>query len=111
MSLVTRCPACGTVFRVVQDQLKVSEGWVRCGRCSEVFNAVDGLFDLDHEGGAVMALADEGAAAFAKDESLTLEEASRVDARMDAVTQAKPAAPPPTMRPTAAPRQRLPPKS
>ena len=44
MSLVTRCPACGTVFRVVQDQLKVSEGWVRCGRCSEVFNAVDGLF-------------------------------------------------------------------
>lgn len=49
MSLATRCPACGTVFRVVQDQLKVSEGWVRCGRCSEVFNAVDGLFDLDSE--------------------------------------------------------------
>lgn len=47
MSLATRCPACGTVFRVVQDQLKVSEGWVRCGRCSEVFNAVDGLFDLE----------------------------------------------------------------
>lgn len=49
MSLATRCPACGTVFRVVQDQLKVSEGWVRCGRCSEVFNAVDGLFDLETE--------------------------------------------------------------
>ena len=49
MSLATRCPACGTVFRVVQDQLKVSEGWVRCGRCSEVFNAVDGLFDLEAE--------------------------------------------------------------
>ena len=40
MSLATRCPACNTVFRVVQDQLRVSEGWVRCGRCSEVFNAV-----------------------------------------------------------------------
>lgn len=49
MSLATRCAACGTVFRVVQDQLKVSEGWVRCGRCSEVFNALEGLFDLERE--------------------------------------------------------------
>ncbi|MDE2296774.1 MAG: zinc-ribbon domain-containing protein, partial [Burkholderiales bacterium] len=47
MSLATRCTACGTVFRVVQDQLKVSEGWVRCGRCNEVFNALEGLFDLE----------------------------------------------------------------
>lgn len=47
MSLATRCTACGTVFRVVQDQLRVSNGWVRCGRCSEVFNAVESLVDLD----------------------------------------------------------------
>ena len=47
MSLATRCANCGTVFRVVQDQLKVSEGWVRCGRCSDVFNALEGLFDLE----------------------------------------------------------------
>lgn len=39
MSLITRCPACGTLFRVVEDQLKISEGWVRCGQCSEVFDA------------------------------------------------------------------------
>lgn len=39
MSLVTRCPACGTHFRVVADQLRISEGWVRCGRCEEVFDA------------------------------------------------------------------------
>jgi predicted Zn finger-like uncharacterized protein len=49
MSLATRCPACHTAFRVVQDQLKVSEGWVRCGRCNEVFNALDGLFDLERD--------------------------------------------------------------
>lgn len=49
MSLATRCVACGTIFRVVQDQLKVSEGWVRCGRCDEVFNALDALFDLERE--------------------------------------------------------------
>lgn len=47
MSLATRCPACGTVFRVVPDQLKVSDGWVRCGRCSDVFDASKALFDLD----------------------------------------------------------------
>ena len=46
MSLATRCPACSTVFRVVQDQLRVSEGWVRCGQCQEVFNALETLFDL-----------------------------------------------------------------
>lgn len=49
MSLATRCTSCGTVFRVVQDQLKVSEGWVRCGRCDAVFNALEGLFDLDRD--------------------------------------------------------------
>jgi predicted Zn finger-like uncharacterized protein len=49
MSLATRCTSCGTVFRVVQDQLKVSEGWVRCGRCDAVFNALEGLFDLGRD--------------------------------------------------------------
>lgn len=49
MSLATRCVACGTVFRVVQDQLRVSSGWVRCGRCGEVFNAIESLVDLDVE--------------------------------------------------------------
>ena len=49
MSLATRCTSCGTVFRVVQDQLKISEGWVRCGRCEQVFNALEGLFDLERD--------------------------------------------------------------
>ncbi len=46
MSLATRCTDCGTVFRVVEDQLRVSDGWVRCGRCSAVFNAQQHLVDL-----------------------------------------------------------------
>jgi len=49
MSLATRCTSCGTVFRVVQDQLQISEGWVRCGRCDAVFNALEGLFDLGRD--------------------------------------------------------------
>ena len=39
MSLITRCPACRTMFKVVPDQLKISEGWVRCGKCEEIFDA------------------------------------------------------------------------
>ena len=46
-NLAARCPACSTVFRVVPDQLRVSEGWVRCGRCAEVFNAAESLIDLE----------------------------------------------------------------
>jgi predicted Zn finger-like uncharacterized protein len=45
MSMITSCPACGTMFRVVPDQLKISEGWVRCGHCSEVFDATAHLAD------------------------------------------------------------------
>ena len=45
MSLATRCPACGTTFRVVRDQLRISDGWVRCGRCSQVFDASEHLQD------------------------------------------------------------------
>ena len=39
MSLITRCPACSTMFKVAQEQLRVSDGWVRCGQCDEVFDA------------------------------------------------------------------------
>lgn len=62
MSLATRCTACGTVFRVAQDQLKASEGWVRCGRCSEVFNALEGLFDLEGSSGPMPLARESGAA-------------------------------------------------
>jgi len=36
---MTRCPTCQTLFKVVPDQLRISEGWVRCGQCDEVFDA------------------------------------------------------------------------
>lgn len=46
MSLVTRCPACDTTFKVVRDQLRISDGWVRCGRCSQVFDATVDLQEM-----------------------------------------------------------------
>ena len=62
MTLATRCAACGTAFRVVEDQLKVSDGWVRCGSCNGVFNASENLFHLpDEPRSAVDPTADVGA--------------------------------------------------
>jgi predicted Zn finger-like uncharacterized protein len=45
MSLITCCPSCATMFRVVPDQLRISEGWVRCGHCAEVFDATAHMMD------------------------------------------------------------------
>ncbi|MGP1629913.1 MAG: MJ0042-type zinc finger domain-containing protein, partial [Giesbergeria sp.] len=39
MSQTTRCPSCQTRFKVVADQLRISDGWVRCGQCKQVFDA------------------------------------------------------------------------
>lgn len=47
----------------MQDQLKVSEGWVRCGRCHEVFNALESLFDLEPAALAASVQADPAAPA------------------------------------------------
>lgn len=43
MSQITLCPHCQTAFRVVADQLRVSDGWVRCGQCQQVFDAAEQL--------------------------------------------------------------------
>ena len=41
--MITKCPACGTLFRVTPEQLQAHQGQVRCGRCMTVF---DGLVAL-----------------------------------------------------------------
>lgn len=43
--MLTRCPACETMFRVTPEQLKAKQGKVRCGQCQHVFNALDSLVD------------------------------------------------------------------
>lgn len=43
--MLTRCPACQTIFRVQADTLRIAHGQVRCGRCNAQFNALDSLAD------------------------------------------------------------------
>jgi predicted Zn finger-like uncharacterized protein len=49
MNLVTRCPACGTAFRVSREQLAAHFGTVRCGKCGGVFNGVAALVEEGNE--------------------------------------------------------------
>jgi predicted Zn finger-like uncharacterized protein len=47
MSLLTQCPACQTYYRVVPDQLRISDGWVKCGNCSDIFDASAQLIEIE----------------------------------------------------------------
>lgn len=40
---VTQCPECHTAFKVSSAHLAVANGWVRCGRCGGVFEALQHL--------------------------------------------------------------------
>lgn len=37
----TQCPHCQTIFKVSDENLKIADGFVRCGLCKEVFNALE----------------------------------------------------------------------
>lgn len=62
MSQITRCPQCQTRFKVVDDQLRISDGWVRCGKCKSVFDALAHLVQRP-DAGVVENATDKPAAA------------------------------------------------
>jgi len=47
MALVTRCPGCGTTFRVNSVQLQAYGGEVRCGHCQRIFNGFATLITVN----------------------------------------------------------------
>ena len=60
MRLITRCPQCETTFRVIPDQLKLAQGWVRCGRCTRVFEADQHLFEIPPDAPPASAVQPDG---------------------------------------------------
>jgi predicted Zn finger-like uncharacterized protein len=50
--MFTVCPKCALTLVVTAADLRVAQGYVRCGRCSSVFNA---LAQLSDERGAARA--------------------------------------------------------
>lgn len=47
MKMSTRCPACGTAFRIYPHHLAARDGQVRCGRCTSIFDARSALATED----------------------------------------------------------------
>jgi len=45
----TKCPHCATLFRVTEIQVNAADGFVRCGACKEVFNAIEVASKDDHQ--------------------------------------------------------------
>ncbi len=39
MNWFTLCPSCGATYQVVPDQLKIAQGWLRCGQCRQAFDS------------------------------------------------------------------------
>jgi len=62
MSMLTRCPECGTSFRITTDQLVSRQGKVRCGRCGHVFSALSSLVHTRDPVAPAAAAPDAGAA-------------------------------------------------
>lgn len=55
--MLTRCPACQTVFRLRPEQLHARRGEVRCGHCFHPFNALEHAIDMPVEAPAATASA------------------------------------------------------
>ena len=47
VALATRCPDCGTIFRISTIQAAAKSGMVRCGACRHVFNSLDALVRVE----------------------------------------------------------------
>lgn len=47
--MYAQCPKCNAIFRIATQDLTRAEGYVRCGECDEVFNAMDALRALRPE--------------------------------------------------------------
>ena len=45
MQLITRCPQCKTAFAFDAAQIRVAQGWVRCGKCATLFESDKHLFE------------------------------------------------------------------
>jgi predicted Zn finger-like uncharacterized protein len=82
--MFTVCPKCALTLVVTAADLRVAQGYVRCGRCSSVFNALARLSD-DRQAGAA---ADESAALSSPEPTESTEPSEQADADLSPLDQA-----------------------
>jgi predicted Zn finger-like uncharacterized protein len=61
---ITHCPECETAFKVTPEHLALAKGWVRCGRCGAVFEALKQLTPPDDTEASLEAQPEEPVHAF-----------------------------------------------
>ena len=83
--MFTICPKCALTLVVTAADLRVAQGYVRCGRCSSVFNALARLTDDRQGAGAA-----EEAETLAADTAATEEPDSLAPAAPDTAAAAEP---------------------
>ena len=71
-AMFTVCPKCALTLVVTAGDLRVAQGYVRCGRCSNVFNALARLSDERQAGGEAATPAPEPEAEAAQEEHADL---------------------------------------
>ena len=84
--MFTVCPKCALTLVVTAADLRVAQGYVRCGRCSSVFNALARLTD---ERSAAEAMGEAQQAPRLPDESLSTAQSAQAPASAAAPTQAE----------------------
>lgn len=67
------------MFKVVPDQLRISEGWVRCGHCAEVFDASVHIQDMSRPAPVPQPVADAATVPSVPTESRAVEPLPQAD--------------------------------
>lgn len=90
--MVTRCPKCGTAFRITSTQIESAKGAVRCGSCLHIFKAQDHIVKTISE--ATKPASNHSPAPAASPATITTPAA--IQATTHAVSSATPKTPAPT---------------
>lgn len=105
--MFTVCPKCALTLVVTAADLRVAQGYVRCGRCSSVFNALARLADDRSAGAADAAAATDAPAASVAEDDIEVAAGDGLEAvaeedQGDAAVEAEPVSAPAAAEPSAA---------
>lgn len=100
--MITRCPKCGTAFRVTQSQLQSAKGAVRCGSCLNVFQALDYAVPTSAATEAKPAESAKGESATAASQSPANKPVELKKADLSSLTSISSTSTPPTPKPLTA---------
>jgi len=101
MTMLTRCTACETAFRITADQLVLRQGKVRCGECGTVFSALEQLARGDDPDRATPVTPESAIGLPPLSASIPAADLTTAEVVLNGPARAESTAPPPSEAPTA----------